>query len=522
MEQQPILPAEDLQEPAVKQRVLSFCHAILILAAAYMLIYALFGVFEHNGYPLVFLIGVIALFSLTLLFGLLSGGKLGPHAIAAMLSGLIAGLFPCINGGISLFGFVYLNVLALSYTYFVLSLFQNHNRAFSGGVLILDLIKATFVYPFLSFAALFTSLFRRSRGSRKSGHGVLFVFVGIAAALIIGGIVIALLSYDPKFKALITFDWDWDNLPNVVIKSLLTVPLAALLFGAFASSHGRKLPNMSTPEVAASVGNRMRKVPAVVFVIPAAVLTVIYGLFFFTQWDAYVSAFSGVLPSSFTAAEYARSGFFELCAVAAINAVLGILLSLFMKRNVSGEDLIKKIINTIMAIMTLILIATALSKMLLYIERFDLTVSRLTASAILILIAVGFVLSLLAQWIKQIKVMPILVVCVSVLLLIVPFVNVRGRIARYNVDQYLLRAEQQAENNKIDIYYLTDDLGSAGVPDAIRLWKSGVLSEPKTSSLENTLRTIYLRLRDLTVSERSLADVRALSALEAVFGAESN
>ena len=94
MEQQPVFPEveiPEMQEPDIRSRVRALCHAILILFAAYALVYALYGVFEHNGYPLIFLIGVVSLFSLTLIFGLLSGGKPGPHAIAALLFGLIAG-----------------------------------------------------------------------------------------------------------------------------------------------------------------------------------------------------------------------------------------------------------------------------------------------------------------------------------------------------------------------------------------------------------------------------------------------
>lgn len=519
MEQPEILTAPN-PEPDLRKRILAFCHALLLLVCAYGLIYALYGVIDHNGYPLVFFIGVCALFALTLVFGLLSGGRLRAHAAAALPFGLIAGAFAWINGGTSLFGFVYLCVSALSYTYFVLALFDNQNRTFSGGVLFLDLVKATFVYPFLSFAALFTSLFQRSKGNKKFGRGVLFVLLGVVIALVLGAAAVALLSYDPKFKAYFTFDWDWNNVPDIIVRVLFTVPLAALLFGAFTSSREKKLPNMSTPEQAEAIGTRMQKIPAVVLMIPVAALLAIYGLFFFTQWDTYMSAFGGVLPDAFTAAEYARSGFFELCAVAAINAVLGVVLSLFMKQSACVSVVLKKLANTLLALATLILIATALSKMFLYIKRFDLTVARLIASTILVLIAIGYAVSLLAQWIRRIKVLPVLIVCVSLLLLVVPFLNVRGRIAAYNVDQYLLRAEQHAAENSIDTEYLLYDLRSAAIPDTIRLMNSGALSASDASELRDRLKGRYRRLKEQEPLDRSLADVRALNALAEVFGAQ--
>ena len=517
MEQNEIYSAP-VAKTDLKKRVLALVHAILLLFVSYGIVYALYGVFDRNGYPLLFLLGIVALFALTLTFGLLNHGRLGAHAIIALLFGLVAGLFVWINGGVSLFGYVYLNVAALSYAYFALALFENHNRDLKNGVLFLDLLKATFVYPFLSFTALFSSLFQRSKDDRKLGRGVLFVFLGVVLALVLGIIAVALLSYDPKFKALFTFDWDWDNVPEILLRLLFTVPLGALLFGAFTSSQKKKLPNMSTPENAAKIFTRLQKLPAVVLLLPIDVLIVIYGLFFFTQWETYMSAFSGVLPASFTAAEYARSGFFELCAVAAINSILGVVLSVFLRQTARVTIVLKQIANTLLALSTLILIATALSKMFLYIRRFDLTVFRLIASTILVLIAIGFAASLLAQWIQRVKVLPVLTVCVAVLLLVVPFLNVRGRISKYNVDQYLLREEQKVSDNRIDVDYLLYDLGSAAIPDAIRLYESGKVTGEQASQLERCLKARVRQLNDRSMFDRSLADIRAKKALEAVYG----
>lgn len=500
----------------LKNRVLSLVHAILILPCAYLLIYTLYGVFEHNGYPLIFLVAVCVLFGLTLLFGLLSGGKLNAHAIASLVFGLVSGLNMYLNGLVTLSGYLYLHVLAFAYTFFALSIFSNHNRTFGGGVLILDLIKATLLYPFASFAALFTAIFSRSKGDKKAGHAVLFTLLGVVLALVLGGIAVALLSYDETFKALFTIDWEWENLPEILLRLLFTVPLAALLFGAFASSKAHKLANMSTPETAHTIGSRMQKVPPVVLLLPSFVLLIIYGLFFFTQWETYMSAFIGILPDAYTAAEYARSGFFELCAVAAINAGLTIVTSLFMKQGNEVAVVFKKVVNTLLAVATLILIATALSKMLLYIKRFDLTVLRLSVSVTLVLIAIGYVASLLSQWIKKVRVLPVLLVCVSTLLLILPFINVRGQIAKYNVDAHIARYESHTLGDivdQIDVAYLIDDLGSAGVVEAIRLYKSGTLTVSQKDAIEWRLEDCYKDLKVRPASELSAADRRALAAL---------
>ena len=219
--------------------------------------------------------------------------------------------------------------------------------------------------------------------------------------------------------------------------------------------------------------------------------------------------------ADFTAAEYARSGFFELCGVAFINAVLGVVMGLFMKQSDRASVLLRKLANSLLAIATLVLIATALSKMILYVQRFDLTVLRLFVSVVLVLIAVGFLTSLLSQWIKPIKVTPVLVVLVGLLLLVTPFLNVRGRIAKYNVDAYLARAEQGILSNKIDTGYLVSDLGSAAIPDAVRLLESGKLRPAYETRLEEQLakHAEYLK-NHKTFLEQSLADQRALQALD--------
>ena len=300
----------------------------------------------------------------------------------------------------------------------------------------------------------------------------------------------------------------------MIAKLLFTIPAAALLFSTFESSRSHKAESMSTPEKADAFALRVKKVPAVVLMIPVVALLAIYGIFFFTQWDTYMSAFSGILPNDYTAAEYARNGFFELCAVASINAVLSIVMGLFMKQCNVASVLLRKLANTLLSIATLVLIATALSKMILYVQRFDLTVLRLFVSVVLVLIAVGFLTSLLSQWIKPIKVTPVLVVLVGLLLLVTPFLNVRGRIAKYNVDAYLARAEQGILSNKIDTGYLVSDLGSAAIPDAVRLLESGKLRPAYETKLEEQLteHAEYLKNHN-TFLEQSLEDQRALDIL---------
>lgn len=514
MEQEIILETDKRDN---KKRVILICFAVLVMATVFL---HLTGLITSDGdFRILYLtVGKVSLLLITLIFVMLLGGKLNMTAILAFALALASSVCAWINGEYFDTTVISYQIFVVADLFFVLSAFGNHARYLSGFSILFDAIKACLFYPFVSFGSLFKTLFQRKNPLGKDAkRNILYAVIGVAAALILGSIVASILSYDPKFKQLFRFDIQWDEFPLFIVRLLLTVPVAALLFGAFTSSSERKYPKLSTPEKIEAMRTRIKRVPVVIFAIPTVTLLVIYGLFFFSQWEVYMSAFSGVLPSSFTYAEYARSGFFELCVVAFINAAFSAAFHLFVKEATTASSIIRKIGNTLLALATLILIATAISKMALYIKSYDLTLLRLYTSIFMILIAIGFVLSLVAQWIPRVKVFPAVFVVAAALLLVVPFINVRGRIAAYNVDAYLSRAEQNIVDNRIDYRYMTIDLGSAGIPEAIRLLESGRLDDKDAAALLTILNERYDELHERETARRSLADTRALRALEAFF-----
>lgn len=511
MEQEIILETD---KKDIKKRVVFCCLAILIIASVYLHLTGL--ITSDGGFRILYLaVGKASLLLITLIFALLLGGKLNAAAVLAFALALASSVCAWINGEYFDTTVISFQIFVVADLFFVLSAFGNHARSLSGFSILFDAIKACLFYPFVSFGSLFKTLFQRKNPLGKDAkRNILYAVIGVAAALILGIIVASILSYDPKFRQLFRFDIQWDEFPMFIVRLLLTVPVAALLFGAFTSSSERKYPELSTPEKLETRRTRIKRIPVIIFAIPTVTLLVIYGLFFFSQWDVYMSAFSGVLPSSFTYAEYARSGFFELCVVASINAAFSAAFHLFAKETSTASSIIRKIGNTLLAIATLILIATAISKMALYIKSYDLTLLRLYTTVVMLLIAIGFVLSLLAQWIRRIKVFPALFIVTMAILIAVPFANVRGRIAAYNVDAYLARAEQNVDENRIDYRYLTIDLGSAGIPEAIRLLESGKLKDEDAASLSDILEERYDELNKLEASSISLADRRAIKSLQ--------
>ncbi|MBQ0109827.1 MAG: DUF4173 domain-containing protein, partial [Clostridiales bacterium] len=184
---------------------------------------------------------------------------------------------------------------------------------------------------------------------------------------------------------------------------------------------------------------------------------------FFSQWENYVSAFSKTLPSGFSYAEYAREGFFELCSVSAINLGVLALIALFMKRENKIENVVLKVISVVFSLCTLVLIATALSKMFLYIEKYGMTPKRIGTTWFMFTLAVVFVLIKIKQFAKNIK-----LVCASVFVCVLMFsvfclIGYHKLIADYNVDKYI-----SGDLDTVDIRSLID-LGDPAVPALFRL-----------------------------------------------------
>ena len=215
----------------------------------------------------------------------------------------------------------------------------------------------------------------------------------------------------------------------------------------------------------------LSSVSALTAVLP---LLFVYVVFFISQWKYYVSGFTGVLPEDFSYAEYAREGFFQLCLVSVINFVIILAVTLCIRRKDERPPIALKLITTVLSVFTLILISTAISKMVLYIEHFGLTRLRVFSTWFMILLAVLFILAAVSMYVKRIKtVLVSVLVCLaffSVLALSCP----DTLIAEYNVDRYL---DGTLETVDIDAMY---ELRDAAVPAMVRLYEN----MPKDTSVE--------------------------------------
>lgn len=96
-------------------------------------------------------------------------------------------------------------------------------------------------------------------------------------------------------------------------------------------------------------------------------------------------AFTRTLPESFTVAEYARQGFFELCRVMAINFTLFWLVS----RTARRESRPVRWMTAALLIESMLFAVVALSKLVLYIDCFGFTPKRLQSTWLVCVLLFG-------------------------------------------------------------------------------------------------------------------------------------
>ena len=121
----------------------------------------------------------------------------------------------------------------------------------------------------------------------------------------------------------------------------------------------------------------------------------LYLLFFALQASYLLGGFAGRLPAGFTAAGYARQGFFQLCAIVVLNFGLLVLAAKLTRRPLRQSPALKAL-SLCLCGANLLFAAVSFSKLYLYISRFGLTPKRVLSSWFALVLAVLSVLAALS------------------------------------------------------------------------------------------------------------------------------
>ncbi|MBR6557444.1 MAG: DUF4173 domain-containing protein [Clostridia bacterium] len=427
--------------------------------------------------------------------------KPGVMPICVVIGALVMSPALLISANSFLHFFTYGYAIA-AFCYFIYAVFGNTVTTAFSDMLAADFFRALFVLPYCSLVEFFRAAFYGRAG--KGGKAIAKALLGIAVAVIPTFIIFILLSYDSEFIKLIVriFSFDWWDVLSWVISLIFAVPIAMYIFGLYVSSADNKAKDVVTEDECKSAWKKIKFAPAVTVFAAVIPILVLYVIFFISQWGYYMSCFSGVLPEGINYADYAREGFFQLCIISGLNLVIILIVSAFMKRGEGGKSVSLKVISLLYSVATLILIATAVAKMVMYIDVYGLTPKRVYALFMIAVYAALFILIILKQFFPGIKAVAVSFFICVVMFSCLALSNIDERIAEYNIDRYF-----DGSLTSVDTYALYQ-LGDSAVPEMVRLYETLRNKKDRTDLEEDIYQDMKFRLKwmiyDITDPDKSI------------------
>lgn len=351
------------------------------------------------------------------------------------------------------------------------------------GFVFVDSINQTITTPLCNYDGIFRSLLSRRR-DRKGGKTLLFAFAGIVIAFPLLLIVINLLSSaDDGFARIAEKIFEFISIKQILIyilELLIGIPIAAYFFGAVYGNAHQRFAQVLTKESSTSLLEKLHAIPRPALYAPLIVLNLIYVLFFVAMGAYLFSGFTGELPAEYTYSAYARKGFFELCAVASINLIVLAIVYIFGKRKDKEHPTWMRLLTCLFSALTVLLILTAISKMLLYIGSYGLTQMRVYVMVFLVFIMIIF-LVLIIWHIRPFNAgKPI--ITVGVILLLALFLsNHQGLIATYNIENY-----KNGNLRELDVKVF-ENMSDAVVPPLVDLRDSLQENDPLREQIQETI-----------------------------------
>lgn len=431
---------------------------------AYIASYLFCLVFPVSQAPLGGMLFIIMMFLFTFIFLKAKGNKIPATSVLTGVSAVVlsSSLIISSNSFIHFFAYVY---CLCAYCYFVYTAQGNTIRKGISNYLLADWTESVFVLPFVSLKKpqMHHAMFS---GKRKGTLSVIKkLALGLGITIVPTSIAVALLSYDKSFTDLAgkIFTFDGNELFTQLLSLGFAIPLGFCMFGLYLSSNDKVNPRINE-EKTLKLAEKVSIAPLVTIVAAVVPLFAVYVLFFVSQWQYYVSGFTGKLPEGFSYAEYAREGFFQLCTVSVINLVIIVLLILFTKKS-KGATVTLRIITVLFSVSTLVLISTAIAKLVMYIDIYGLTQKRVYAAWFMVVLALIFIAVAISRFVPKISVVAVSASIFVVLFTCLALCNADRIIAKYNVDMYI-----SGKHKVIDIDALAS-LGDASTPDLVRLAK---------------------------------------------------
>ena len=304
----------------------------------------------------------------TLCYFFFSMRKLGvPYkkdSIFYVVSLLLLGLSNCLTNSDPLLFFNICGIMLLSFILMLHTMYEDQKWDLPKYFIALTQTAGTiFVNCFSCIGDLITYCdIRKKEKDGKNSH-LLPVFIGIAITIPVLFIMVALLaSADYIFLHILMDIFDAFNF--VTIFEILYIVLLTF-FISYAVYAALCIKNIDEKT------NDHRFLDPIIAIIMTTALSALYLIFSVIQ-ILYLFIGNMKLPDGYTYSSYAREGFFQLLAVCFLNLIL-VLVCLYFFR----ENTILKVVLTIISGCTFIMICSSALRMLMYIQRYNLTFLRI-------------------------------------------------------------------------------------------------------------------------------------------------
>ncbi len=456
-------PIEEIKKEELKKICEFTTYDAVFAWFSYIASYVFCLVFPVSVTPFGGMLFLITLFLFAFIFLKIKGHKLPAISSLAGVSAMVLSTSLVLSSNSFIHFFAYIYCLG-AFCYFIYTAMGNTNKKGFSNYLIADWAEAMFISPFSSLKKpqMVHAMFS---GKRKGSLNVIKKLgIGLGIAVVPTTIAFALLSYDERFTSLAgnIFNFEEIDIFTHVFCFLCAIPLGMFMFSLYLSSDEKKVSGKFSEEKMEKFDGKMKMASLITVLAAVVPLLAVYVLFFVSQRQYYVSAFTGVLPQNFSYAEYAREGFFQLCAVSVINLVIIALVILFTKKS-KASSVMLKILTVIFSVFTLVLISTAIAKLVMYINIYGLTQKRFYAAWFMLVLALVFIAVAISRFVPKISILAVSSAVLVASFTVLALCNADRMIAKYNVDRYI-----NGTISTVDVMAM-EELGDAATPELIKL-----------------------------------------------------
>ena len=320
-----------------------------------------------------------------------------------------------------------------------------------------SLLEILIIRPFDKCGMMLRSVLQSGKSEKKKQ--TLGILIGVLCAVPFLAVILPLLiSSDAAFEGL---------LQQISFQPVRLFGSLILGFGLFLLQFSllfslRKEPQSTKDGKETPLTGKLPAAPAAAFL---GVISLVYLIYLFSQTAYFIGGFSGILPEDFTLASYARRGFFEMCAVCALNLIICFLVLLIVRKENGKPPVSIRVLSCFLCVFSLALIGCALAKMFLYVDSFGMTRLRICTSVFMVMLAFIFLFAILRIFIPAFPYMKAAVIAVAILGLVTAWADIDTVIARYNTEAYF-----SGKLSTVDVSTL-GELSDASVPYLLRLAK---------------------------------------------------